>query len=380
MKSLVKYSLRDRKMKIEITTSILLLFSTVCFAQIEIMDDFELGNFGVGFQTQRITDYSRAYNDDYRSVQLFLWYPTQMRSKKTIQYEQYFGLNDPAGKRSLTGLSSDGIDSLIQKEVGNLIESNKLPVDQSKYKMLKTIAQWEAPVMAGSFPLLLFAPGGNTSSQLHSVISEYLASHGYIVASFPSLGNIDKERWPFNQVGLTLHLDDMSLVINHLSRTMSQVNVDKTGLIAWSVGGVSQGIFCMKNWNIDMFISLDSGLGRVYGVDMLKDSPYFDYENFQIPYLHLTGNQPEMYKVERSSEFYDSIPSAQKHSLVIEAFAHQHFASQLGIIPAMASEPIDKKIIDAYVRMCHLALVFSNMHLKEIRGADQEWIELTENE
>lgn len=28
---------------------------------------------------------------------------------------------------------------------------------------------------------------------------------------------------------------------------------------------------------------------------MLKASPYFDYGNFNIPYFHITGNQPEMY-------------------------------------------------------------------------------------
>lgn len=367
-------------MKNKITALIILLFSSVCFAQIEIMDGFELGDFGVGFENERIIDYSRSYGKDYRSVQLFLWYPTQDRAQKTIQYEHYFGCNDPSGMWSASDLMHERIDSLILKEVRKLNEVNNLPVELSKYKMLKTIAQKEAPVMKGQFPLLLFAPGGNTSNQLHSVICEYLASHGYIVASFPSLGNTDSQKWPFDQVGLNLQIDDMSLIINYLKRNMSQVDIDKTGLIAWSVGGVSQGIYSMKNSNIDLFISLDSGLGRVYGVNMLKQSPYFNYANFQIPYLHLTGDQPEMYTVERSSEFYDSIPSVQKHSRVIEGFAHQHFASQLGIIPALASQPMDKKIIDTYQRMCQLALVFSNMHLKNTKGAEQEWMKLIENE
>ncbi|WKK67130.1 hypothetical protein [Lutimonas zeaxanthinifaciens] len=366
-------------MKIKITALLILLFGLVCFAQIEIMNDFQLGEFGVGFKNERITDYSRSFDHDYRSVQLFLWYPTQDRSQKAIQYEQYFGFNDPAGKWSDPGSMSKRIDSMVSKEVRKLNEVNNLPVELSKYKMLKTIAQIEAPFMEGQFPLLLFAPGGNTSSQLHSVICEYLASHGYIVASFPSLGNTGSQKWPFNQVGLNLQIDDMSLVINHLKQNMSQVNIDKTGLIAWSVGGVSQGIYSMKNSNIDMFISLDSGLGRVYGLNMLKESPYFNYANFQIPYLHFTGDQPETYKVERSSEFYDSIPSVHKHSLVIKEFAHQHFPSQLGIIPALASDPMDKKIVDAYKRMCRLVLVFSNRHLKNSGAADKEWMKLIKN-
>jgi hypothetical protein len=360
-------------MKNGIIVLLLVMCNTFCIAQIEIMKNFEVGEYGVGFKDERITDYSRSYQDVYRSIQLFVWYPTNERLQKTLQYEQYFGINDPKGKLLETNLSNERIDTLIKQEIKNLTEINKLPVKQSKYKMLKTIAQLDAPVLEGDFPLLIFAPGGNTSNQLHSVICEYLASHGYIVASFPSLGNVDSLRWPFNQIGLNMHIDDMALATNHLKRTMSQVNIDKTGLIAWSVGGVSQGIYCMKNSNIDLLISLDSGLGRVYGVEMLKESPYFDYSKFNIPYLHMTGNQPEMYKVDRSSEFYDSISSVNKHSLIIESFAHQHFASQLGIIPAITSEPENTIIVHAYVRMCHLALVFSNIYLKEESSSKQEW-------
>lgn len=365
-------------MKNGIVVLLFVMCNTLCTAQIEIMKNIEPGEYGVGFRNEKITDYSRSYEDAYRSIQLFVWYPTKERSQKTLQYEQYFGINDPKGKLLESDPSNERIDALIQQEVKKLTEINKLPVKQSKYKMLKTIAQPEAPVLEGDFPLLLFAPGGNTSNQLHSVICEYLASHGYIVASFPSLGNEDSLRWPFNQIGLNIHIDDMAMVTNHLKRTMSQVNIDKTGLIAWSVGGVSQGIYCMKNSNVDLLISLDSGLGRVYGVEMLKESPYFDYSKFNIPYLHMTGNQPETYKVDRSSEFYDSIPSVNKHSLLIEPFSHQHFAAQLGIIPAMASEPENRIIVDAYLSVCRLALVFSNIYLKEETNAKQEWAKMIE--
>jgi pimeloyl-ACP methyl ester carboxylesterase len=340
------------------------------------MKKFTPGGYGVGFRDERITDYSRSYENGYRSIQLFVWYPTKERSLKPLQYEQYFMINDPNGELLDSHPSMNMKDSLIQQEINRLNESGEMNIKLSNYKELKTIAQAEAPGLEGNYPLLLFAPGGNTSSHLHSVICEYLASHGYIVASFPSLGNVDSLRWPFNQIGLNIHIDDMALVINHLKHIWNQTNIDKIGLIAWSVGGVSQAIYCMKNSNIDLLISLDSGLGRVYGVEMLKESPYFAYNKFLIPYLHMTGKQPEMYQVERSSEFYDSIASLNKHSLVIESFAHQHFAAQFGIIPALASEPENDIIIDAYVDMCGLALVFSNIYLKNKTSANQEWLEM----
>lgn len=362
-------------------TIILLLvvsFYNCAMAQIEIMEKFDLGEYNVGFKKETLTDYSRAYGEDYRSIQLFIWYPAEENSITTLQYGEYFLLGDLKGQ-SLeldTPNKTRIIDSLLQQEIEELNSHQKSDVQLSKYKELKTIAQKGATVSQKSFPLLLFAPGGNTSGHFHSVISEYLASHGYIVVSFPSLSNADSLRWPFDQTGLNLHMDDMAFAINHVKRTMNQVNIDKTGLISWSVGGVSQGIYSMKNPSVDLFISLDSGLGRVYGVEMLKESPYFNFSNFSIPYLHMTGKQPEIYQVERSSEFYDSIASLEKYSLVIEPFAHQHFAAPLGIIPALASEREDEAIINAYIDMCRLSLVFINAYLKDESGAKKEWLDM----
>ncbi len=65
--------------------TIVLLFvmsNAICTAQIEIMKNFKLGEYSVGFRNERITDYSRSYEDTYRSIQLFVWYPTKEKSQK----------------------------------------------------------------------------------------------------------------------------------------------------------------------------------------------------------------------------------------------------------------------------------------------------------
>ncbi len=353
------------KQNLTISGFLFIFICQISLAQNETMEKFDLGKYGVGFKKESVVDFSRNHSDSYRTVQLFIWYPTNQKDNNTLLYERYFSLDKPS-------------DSLIQQEIDQLNESGKINVKLSNYKKLKTIAQLGAPIVEGNFPLLLFAPGGNTSGHLHSVICEYLASFGYIVVSLPSLGNVENERWPFNQIGLDIHIDDMALVINHLKKTMSQVNIDKTGMVSWSVGGVSQAIYCMKNQNIDFLISLDSGLGRTYGIEMVKDSHYFDYKKFDIPYLHMTGKQPEMYQVERNSEFLDSIISSEKYSIEIEPFAHQHFAAQLGIIPSLALENKNQTIIDAYIEMCRLSLFFADMILKNEENDKVKWSKLIE--
>lgn len=174
---------------------LLSIWSTNSMAQIEIMENFEPGENNVGFRHEKIIDYSRANRDGYRTLPLFIWYPTKEKSINKMAYEQYFSIDN-----------SIHPDTLIQQEITRLNQSGETAVKLSDYKALKTIAQPEAQVLEGKYPLILFAPGGNTKAQLHSIVCEYLASHGFIVASFPSLGNVDSLRWPFNQIGLNLHL------------------------------------------------------------------------------------------------------------------------------------------------------------------------------
>jgi len=339
------------------------------------MKDFSLGVNGVGFKNERIIDYSRSYNNDYRTLQVFVWYPTKENTLEKLKYKEYFILSNAKGNNKNQASRKTNVDSLIHIELNQIKELEGIEIKLSTYKALTTISQPNAPIKEGNFPLLLFAPGGNTPSHLHSVIAEYLASHGYIVISFPSLGNISNERWPFSQIGLDIHIDDMSLIINHFHKTLKDFISHKTGLISWSVGGVSQSIYGMKNSNIDMFISLDSGIGRVYGIEMLKKSKYFDYNKFQIPYLHITGNQPDLYVVEKSSEFIDSISSKEKYSLGLNPFSHQHFTSSKGIIPSIASE-LNKEIAKAYIKMCEMVLIFTDVHLKKDLKKQKDWLEI----
>ena len=365
-------SLKNNSKMIRIHLTLFLFISSCSYsiAQIEIMNNFDLGKYSVGFKHEIIKDFSRSYGDSFRPVELFIWYPSEIKIKNPLYYTDYFLLNSNGQNKN-----KSAIDSLL------LIEINSRNIDDladiesvlSKYKKLRTIAQEGIAISNKSFPLVLFAPGGNTSGQLHSALCEYLASHGNIVVSIPSLGNADTLRWPFNQTGLNLQMDDMAFAINHLANTMQNLSIEKICLISWSVGGVSQGILSMKNSSIDMLISLDSGLGRSYGVEMIKESPYFDYNKIRIPYLHMTGKAPEQYDVERSAEFYDSIPSNEKYLRIIEPFAHEHFTSQLGLIPAIVSKKNNTIIINSYVKMSQLTLGFINAFLKNDPESKQNW-------
>jgi len=309
---------------------------------------------------------------------MFIWYPIDGNQRSPMKYIDYYLLSDLKDQQrdTIQEIHYGLLDSMLSAEIKDLKITGNNEDILARYKNLITISQKEAQISGNSFPLILFAPGGNTSAYMHSVICEFLASYGYIVVSIPSLGNSEGKRWPFDNIGLNIQIDDMSFAINHLANTMKEFNTEKICLISWSVGGVSQGIYCMKNSLIDMFISLDSGLGREYGVEMIKVSPYFDYSKIKIPFLHITGAHPEQYDVPRTSEFYDSIASTRKYSLILEPFAHQHFASQIGYIPSVVSEKRNQLIEESYINLCNITLIFIDAFLTEKSKSEEEWMEL----
>jgi glutaredoxin-related protein len=99
---------------------------------------------------------------------------------------------------------------------------------------------------------------------------------------------------------------------------------------------------------------------------MLKESPGFSFENINIPYLHFTGQQKEIYNVKRSTEFYDSIKSSIKYSEIIEAFAHHHFASSISIIPELVSNGgLESNITKSYLQLCNSILEFLNNYFNK---------------
>jgi len=352
-------------------TTLLLIISlfmtaSITAGQIDIMKGFNIGKYNVGFRYEKILDSSRTYDDSFRPIQLFIWYPANENANEAIDFSDYITLNDLKTEPWETNkdIEYNLIKDEIQEQFGD--QKNKVELTNliSQYKKLKTIAHKDADIIDQKFPLIVFAPGGNTPGYLNSTICEYLASHGYIVASFPTISKSDSLRWPFDQTGLELYVDDMELSIKHLSNTIKEINTEKIGLAAWSVGGVSQVLLAGRNNEIDVLVSLDTGLGREYGVEMLKESPNFDFMNIDIPYLHFTGQQKEIYNVARSDEFINSIKSLNKYSEFIEAFAHQHFASSIGFIPELVEKGNeDSNIVKAYGELCNRTLSFLNKFL-----------------
>ena len=76
--------------------SVTLLFSFLLFAQDNIWEKLDNGNYSVGFEVLSLYDSTRTINDgkSIRPVQISIWYPAIVLSNpETLNYEDYFLLS-----------------------------------------------------------------------------------------------------------------------------------------------------------------------------------------------------------------------------------------------------------------------------------------------
>ena len=148
----------------------------------------------------------------------------------------------------------------------------------------KTAAIKNAPPTR-RFPLVVYAhiaPSGN------NIMCEYLASHGFVVATIPWKGTFEYNL----DVGLTgveTQIKDIEFAIG-LLRKDPNVDGNKIATIGMSFGAISTLGLQSRNSDVDALISLDGGIGSAFGAAVVQRTPYYSLSRISTPLLHLYGS------------------------------------------------------------------------------------------
>jgi dienelactone hydrolase len=257
-------------------------------------DLLDYGPHAVGFRIIPKRDASREYflpgsTDDLhgsygpRSVQVVVWYPvSRAAAKGSMTFRDYvlagaeeevFG--PPSQARRDRALEDFRRDTLAQgadpRDLDRLLDS-------------KVRASRDAPPEPGTFPLVLYA---HNFTYEKSVLCEYLASHGFVVASVPFLGTYERDP----DVGVTLvetEIRDLEVALDVLSGDSGSGN-RRVGIVGMSFGALSALGLEMRHPRVAAVVSLDGGIGSATDPYMLKQSPFYSLERARAPLLHLYG-------------------------------------------------------------------------------------------
>jgi dienelactone hydrolase len=334
------------------------------------------GPHAVGFQMMFRKDPSRPFKSkrDYqgnittadrsRPIQISIWYPAASTGK-----------SDPVALQDylyLTAAEQTGLEPTEQQKQ-NVIAAFKNrwaqgASDENIQTALKTkmLSSRNADPAKDRFPLILIAPSSGLSSPVSSVVlAEFLASHGYVVASSPAMG-LNSRQINFSSVGVITQLQDMQFLIANLN-SFPAVDSNKMAVIGFSFGGLASSLLAMYNGDVDAFVSLETAAGNKFGYSVLFQNPLYDPPLLRVPVLHLTAQETTP---DSNDAFFKAIKYAPLTVVKLKGMTAADFSSFTMIkplIPVPASPQQDQPPADkraGYETICRYTLEFLNAKVK----------------
>jgi tetratricopeptide (TPR) repeat protein len=335
--------------------------------------DLKSGPYAIGFKAEHKYDYSRTYKPKYdydgkfeageraRPIQISIWYPAaSAKNAKPMLYEEYVYLT--AKEVRFGELTAEDQQQSKNQFRTPPFARNVSEADFNKLMQTPTAAIRNTAPQAGRFPLIVFAQGFNMSPLTNSILCEYLASHGYVVASNPSMGMVSRQM-SFDLIGLESQLRDLEFIIA-AARELPYVDFNKLAAIGFSFGGLPIAILAMRNTDVDALISLDSSIGFNLSLSILMQSPYYDPAKVRVPLMHFMTRRDAPANVDLS--FYDALKYSNAYLVKMDSLRHFDFTA-FGMLAAMVPNfngkpPKEVKLGNELV--CRYALHFLNACVK----------------
>lgn len=257
------------------------------------------GPYAVGFSAVYAFDRSRTWrvtrayekgfspDPDGRPIRVSVWYPaTAASGAKRMRYEDYITL--PAPKEFAD------LESAMERRDRTIAGLSVPPERLQELLGTPVNAYRDAPPAAGRFPLVLHFGGLDDTSTINLfVMAEFLASHGYVVATVPLLGPTSEQtaqsRTPAD---IETTVRDMEFAWSLLRRRSDIDNV-RLGVTGQSLGGIEALIFAMRNENISAVVGLDATYGFAGATKVLTDFYGYTPQRMRAAFLDLRKAEGE---------------------------------------------------------------------------------------
>lgn len=335
------------------------------------------GAFNVGFKHYTIIDSTRLYRIEndfnnqliYRPVPVSVWYPAIIDNKnpKKLKVLDYLEIlkEEEEWENLPTELLLDWFPYLWNTPQNNAHLSEKVNAFPN------------ANFLEGKFPVVVYAPSYQASSIENFALFEYLASNGFVVISSPSRGTDTRRLEGATTKDMETQSRDVAFLLKEINK-YEFIDLDRIALMGFSFGGQSNAITVMKNRNIKALVSLDGA--EWYNYPVLENSPYFNLDKFNIPYIHFAQKEiPEEVLIEDNIpaelnykfQLYDSLKYSNVHSYKFHDLSHSYFSS-FGVLFTNRDQRQDKKdtkIMASYKLLSEHTLQFLNATLKNEENA-----------
>ena len=343
------------------------------------------GPHAVGFKLVHEYDFGRSYAKKYdeqgkklnkpnpRPMQIAIWYPAEATSE-LMPFKEYIYAD--ATKDNFRELKKSDLRQIENRFVHQRLFGGLGVADTLYLKSLlkiKTTAFKNAEGKKGKFPLILFINREYRGISINTILMEYLASHGYIVATTPSKDFTKSYQTAMSGAELIQsNLEDIQFVKSYM-QSYDSIDKNKTAVIGYFVGSISSTLLAQLDQNISAVVNIQSLLNTdFFGQKNLKEFTYFNPQEIQTPILDfwhaINPNRID------TPKFYQSIKYADAYNYrVTDSFAPLAFSSYFNVAWLKSSPSKTKKdkayFDKIYSTINRYTLSFLNAYLKNDNAA-----------
>jgi dienelactone hydrolase len=241
------------------------------------------GSHAVGLKVVEQYDYSRIYRPDTdelgkpykgeraRPIQTLVWYPSTKVEGKPMTFGDYLGL-----------LATETSFGHPRPEDLKEPQANMAPSLASKLW-----AVLDAPLEAGRFPVVIYAPSFSASGTENPDLCEYLASHGYVVIASPDMG-ASTRNMTADLPGIQAQARDISFLIGY-AHTLPDTDMTEIAVAGFSWGGISNLFAAARDNRIDALVAWDGSMRYYPG--LIKSAGDVHPEQMSIPLIYFTQGE-----------------------------------------------------------------------------------------
>lgn len=343
-----------------------------------IWGDLHPGIYVAGFKTVFRYDDSRTWKStrsytgvfspdlEGRPVQISIWYPAKAGpSDKRMTFADYVNQSAPARFAQINSI----MKQRSRDDAASAVPRNELSGLQS----LPMNAYENAQPAAGRFPVVLYFAGLSAPINSNAIMAEYLASHGYIVASISLIGPSDEEAFQSRtSKDFEATVRDMEFAWSVLQ---DEPSVDRTHLavMGHSVGAIEAVLLGMRNGNVSAVIGLDGTYGFEGLSSALTSSYGYDPGKMRADFLDLRRAQGAQGNEPLDLSAVESFRHSDRTLITIDKMHHSDFTSfaMIGAYfhsPLPTGYPLNRWNRETgragYQTVCRIVLSTLNAHLK----------------
>ena len=346
----------------------------------------QAGSHAVGFRTifrydsARTWKSTRRYDGVFtpdlrgRPIQINVWYPASSpQFAARMHFGDYVDQSAPGNFAVLNTIMrqrsrDDAAGSVPAAEIPNLRAA-----EMNAYR--------DAAWAEGTFPIVLYFGGLNAPINANAVLAEYLASHGYVVATISLLGPSAEQTFQSRTA------DDFESAVRDMefawARFEAEPHLDRTKLavMGHSVGAIEAAILGLRNADVSAVIGLDGTYGFQGLSTALTHAYGYAPEKMRAAFLDLRraqgaqGNEPLDFSV------VESFRHADRTLITIDKMHHSDFTSFAMIgsqfhAPLPTGYPLNGWNRETgragYEAACQIVLSFLDSKLKSDPNASQE--------